>query len=102
MEQAFIQQIRDVKALEDLVKRYMGSRAFSSVQAEIVALNWRSVHDKSNKKQAQLSPIRMRLRDIIRHGYAGPEDERFRLLIIGKSGSGRTTVLNKVRVESKT
>lgn len=101
MKQAFIQQIKEVNVLEELVKGYMGSRTFLSIQAEIIAFNWRSVHVKSNRTQAQFSPIKKELRDIIHRVDTGLEDVRFRLLIIGKPSSGRTMILNKVRAVPK-
>jgi ABC-type sugar transport system ATPase subunit len=96
MEQVFILRIRDAGELEDLAKEYMGSAASASVQAEIVALNWRAVQDKSDKTNALFLPIREGLRDIIRRGDASIQLDRFRLLIIGKSGCGKTTIMAKV------
>ncbi|KAG2033904.1 hypothetical protein BDR03DRAFT_649278 [Suillus americanus] len=101
MAQIFLLKIQKAYVMEALIKEYTGSDAFRSIQEGVIKIyrsSRRNRQSLSDGTRIVMPQIQRQLEDLVRR-VSSNAAERFRLLIIGKPGDAKTTILHKVSGE---
>ncbi|KAG1832330.1 hypothetical protein DFJ58DRAFT_236732 [Suillus subalutaceus] len=98
MAQIFLLKIQKAYVLEALIKEYTGSDAFRSIQEGVIKIyrsSRRNRQSLGDGTRIVMPQIQRQLEDLVRRVSSNAAD-RFRLLIIGKPGDAKVTILHKV------
>ncbi|KAG1871532.1 hypothetical protein F4604DRAFT_817056 [Suillus subluteus] len=99
MEYIFLSKIKDSGLLEDFLEGFTGSQSFAFIQNETINISWNE-RAQTRRVKATGPKIFMdfaipQLREIVDRSIS-TERERFRMLCVGRPGSGKDVVLSKI------
>ncbi|KAG1871531.1 hypothetical protein F4604DRAFT_817052 [Suillus subluteus] len=98
MEHVFLQNIQDEVSLGDFIKGFTSLPIFDSTRQAVVKIRWDKSHLLPGHDSERVMTTKTacdQLREIMDR-VSLVDEEKFRFLIIGKAGCGKTTILNKV------